>query len=428
MLVKRSIRIAVAALATLAMVAGCGNGDEGSSPDGGGAGGGDVDLTVWMVTQEPTQKEAITTVIDGFEAANPGITITLEERSIDAHKDALRQVAGTSAAPDIYWYWGGPGLGGELIDVGMSLELSDYYEQYGWDDRFSDAALSSIIQYGGYQGVPWAIQGEALYYNTTLFDQAGITEVPSTYDELVEAADALVAAGITPIEFGGTVNWHVMRLLDSLIETFCGAELADELNTTQVSWDGQECVTEAFTELKTWGDEYLNSGYMAISNDESSQLFYTGDAAMALEGTWFDANIVENGMDPEEVGIFVFPTGTGRLYGFGENFYISAQTEHPDEAAAFLDHGTSAEVQEQVVGAWGALSVNSGVSPKTDNPLHGLWPEIFESATGMYMNNDQNLSLDATTEFWRIQNSVLIGDIAPEDAGATFQSFLDANG
>ncbi|WP_024287360.1 extracellular solute-binding protein [Cellulomonas sp. KRMCY2] len=423
----RQSAVAAAAAAALVALAGCsgsGSGDGGTTD---GEGGESVDLKVWMPTQEDAQTEAIATVIADFEAANPGITITLEERSVDAHKEALRQVVGTDAGPDVYWYWEGPGLGGELVDVGMSLDLTDYYAQYGWEDRFTEAGLAGITQYGGFHGIPWTMQGEAIYYNKALFEQAGITEPPASYEDLVAAADALVAAGTTPIQFGGTVNWHVMRLLDALIETTCGSDTADALNTTQTGWDTEECVTEAFTELKTWGEKYINEGFMGISNDDSSQLFYTGDAAMAFEGTWFDSNAVENGMDPENVGIFTFPTDTGRLYGFGEGFYINAESAHPDEAAMFLDSATSTATQEKVVGVWVAMSVNNEVAPKTDNPLHELWVPVFSGATGLYINNDQNLALDQTTEYWRIQNSVLTGDIAPQDAGAAFQAFIDAS-
>jgi raffinose/stachyose/melibiose transport system substrate-binding protein len=411
---------ALAALATLTACSGGGGGDEGDAS-------GQTELTVWLLTLQDSQQAALDGWVSGFEDANPDVKVNVEYRATDAHKEALRQVAGTDAGPDIYFYWEGPGLGGELVDAGSSLDLTDYYAQYGWEDRFSSAAMAGITQYGGFHGVPWTLQGEALYYNKTLFEQAGITEEPATYDDLVAAADKLVASGVTPIQFGGTVNWHVMRLLDSLIETFCGPETADQLNTEQTGWDSEQCVTEAFTELATWGEQYINEGFMGINNDDSSQLFYTGEAAMALEGTWFDAMTTDNGMDAENVGIFPFPTGTGRLYGFGEALYVSSSSAHPDEAAAFLDYVSSTPAQEESGGAFAAISVNKDVTPAADNPLHALWPPIFGDATGMYINNDQNLSLDQTTEYWRIQNSVLTGDIAPEDAGSEFQAFIDAN-
>ncbi|WP_235915527.1 ABC transporter substrate-binding protein [Puerhibacterium puerhi] len=421
MLKKTKWSVAVATLASVGLVSACSGGNEAA----GGEAGGEV--TVWMTTQEDTQKAAWDELVSTFEEQNPDITIKTEARAIDAHKDALRQVAGTNSGPDIYWYWEGAGLGGELVDVGMSKDLTEYYEQYGWDDRFTSAALSSVTQYGGYHGVPWTQQAQAIFYNKKLFEQAGITELPTTYDDLVKTAETLKGAGITPMEFGGTVNWHVMRLLDSLIETKCGADKADELNTGDGDWGTEPCVTEAFTELKTWADNYLNEGFMAISNDDSSQLFFTGEAAMTIEGTWFESNAIDGGMSPEDIGIFAFPTGTERLYGFGEGFYINAESDQPDEAAKFLDFITSTEGQEIAGNAWAALSVNKDVKPSGDSVLAPTWNELFANAEGIYTNNDQNFSTAETTEYWRVQNSVLTGDLAPADAGAEFQAFRDAN-
>ncbi|WP_286308305.1 ABC transporter substrate-binding protein [Agromyces mangrovi Wang et al. 2018] len=406
--------------AAVMVLAGCTAG--GSDDDG------STELTVWLPTQEETQATAMDGLISAFEEANPGITVSVEERAVDPHKEALRQAAGTGTGPDLYWYWEGSGLGGELVDVGVSLDLTDYYAEYGWEDRFTPASLGGITQYGGFHGVPWTQQGEGLYYSKSLFAEAGIDTPPTTYDELVEAADALVDAGVVPMSLGGTVNWHVMRLLDALIETKCGADVADELNTGDGDWGAEPCVTEAFTELKTWGDQYLSDGFMGISNDDASQLFYTGESAMQFEGTWFNANVVENGMDAEDIGIIMFPTGTDRLYGFGEAYYISAESEHPDEAALFLDFITSTEGQEIAGSAWAALSVNAEVPVSTENPLNEVWAGLFNEAAGIYTNNDQNFSTAETTEYWRIQNSVITGDIDPADAGAEFQAYRDANG
>lgn len=421
---KTVLATAVAGAAALALAA-CSGGSGGEQ--GGGGDPDSADLTVWVLTMDGTQGETFDGFVAAFEDANPGITVTVENRSTDGHKDALRQAAGTTAVPDIYWYWEGSGLGGELVDVGMSHDLTDYFAEYGWEDRFTSAAMAGITQYGGYHGVPFTQQAEGMYYNRTLFEQAGITAEPTTYEELVDAAEKLDAAGITPLEFGGTVNWHVMRLLDSLIETFCGVETADALNTGDGDWGSEACVTQAFTELKTWGDSYLNEGYMAMNNDDSSMLFYSGDAAMALEGTWFNSQVVDNGMDPADIGIFPFPTGTDRLYGFGEAFYISAESPNKDAAAKFLDFITNTENQQASAGVWGAVSVNREVQPDQSNPLNQTWADLQAGSAGIYANNDQNFSTAETTEYWRIQNSVLTGSIDPADAGAEFQAWRDAN-
>jgi raffinose/stachyose/melibiose transport system substrate-binding protein len=422
-LYKKKALTAGAAVGALALgLSACGGGGSSSSGDG-----GDTTVTVWQLTLEEAQKAAWEDLVAGFEEANPGITIQTEERATDPHKDALRQAAGTDAGPDIYRYWGGPGLGGELVDVGLSADLTEYYEEYGWADQLSPAALANATQYGGHHGVPMMQLTEAVFYNKTLFEQAGITDVPSTYDELVAAAEQLKDAGITPMTFGGTVNWHVMRLLDSIIETTCGAEKADELNTGDGNWAEEACVTEAFTELEKWGNDYLPQGFMGISNDDAAQLFYSGQAAMTIEGDWFGPMTIDGGMAEEEVGLFTFPTGTGRTYGFGELLYVTPNAEDPDAAAKFLDYLLSEEGQGKLGTAFSSRSVNPNVAPPADAPFSDAWSEIINASTGLYVNNDQNLSTQATSEYWRIQNSVLTGSIDPADAGAEFQKWREAN-
>lgn len=393
----------------------------------GGAGDDENTITVWTVTQEETQSTAMADLIEQFEAENEGVKVVIEERATDEMKNAMRQTAGTDAGPDVYRYWEGYGLGGELVEADVSLDLTDYYEEYGWEERFTPAAMAGITQYDGFHGVPMIQAVEALYYNKTLFEEAGIADLPTTYDELVEVAQQLKDADITPIEFGGTVNWHVMRLLDSLIETNCGAESGDELNTGDGDWSTEPCVTEAFTELKKWGDNYLNEGFMGISNDDSSQLFFSGQAAMALEGSWLNTQVVDNGMDPAEVGIMPFPTETGRLYGFGEALYISKASDKADLAAKFIDFFTSDEAQTSVNSAWSPISPNVNVDPPASDTLAPYWVDMLADSTGLYVNNDQNFSTAVTGEYTRIQNAVLTGDIDPADAGAAFQAFRDAN-
>ena len=78
--------------------------------------------------------------------------------------------------------------------------------------------------------MPYTFHGEALYYNKALFAKAGIASEPKTYDEFVADAAKLAAAGIPAFTFGGTVNWHVMRLMDVILETECGAEKHDALD------------------------------------------------------------------------------------------------------------------------------------------------------------------------------------------------------
>ena len=58
-------------------------------------------------------------------------------------------------------------------------------------------------------GIPWV-------YNKTLMAQAGITEPPATWDEVIAACEALRAKDITPFAFGNDYYWTTQLMAQSL--------------------------------------------------------------------------------------------------------------------------------------------------------------------------------------------------------------------
>jgi raffinose/stachyose/melibiose transport system substrate-binding protein len=66
------------------------------------------EIKFWTLSfDNPAVTKAYETIIKDFEAANPGVTIKLENRGTDEHKSALRVAAGSDQAPDIYFMWPG---------------------------------------------------------------------------------------------------------------------------------------------------------------------------------------------------------------------------------------------------------------------------------------------------------------------------------
>jgi raffinose/stachyose/melibiose transport system substrate-binding protein len=367
-------------------------------------------------------------IVSDFEKANPGITIKIEQRSTDEHKAALRVAAGSDQAPDIFFSWGGLGLGGEFVKSGLAADMTQYYDQYKWKDELLPAVVSFATQYpGGTYGIPLDFHGETLYYNKALFQKAGITSAPTTWAELDADADKLVASGVAPIAFGGTVNWHVMRLLDAILETECGAATHDQLMAMKADWSKEDCATKAFQEFHTWTSKYLLKPFMGIDNNQSTNLFFQGRAAMVLEGDWFIGQIISAGQKTDDYGTFQIPTGTGRLYGFGELSYISTKSKNPDAAAKFLDYLASTPVQQAHLGMFGATSVNKNVKYDNIDALTKQVQDIFNSSKGLYVNGDQAFPLTETTEYWRIMNDVASDNLDPAQAAGQMQKFIAAH-
>ena len=286
----------------------------------------------------------------------------------------------------------------------------------------SPPALSFSKQYpGGRFGVPYTFRGEGIYYNKALFAKAGITSLPNTYDELVADADKLAAAGIPAMTFGGTVNWHLMRLMDEILEVQCGPEKHDALMAMKVSWADEPCATKSFEELHKWTSKYILKPFMGIDNNQSFNLFLAGRAAMMLEGNWLVGQL-RNANKLADYGLFPFP-GTTRLYGFGEYNYISTKSKNPDVAAKFLDYLESTPVQQANLAVFGG-SVNKNVKSDSKEPLDLEWAKIFGQFKDVFVNGDQAFPLDVTTEYWRVINEVASDHLDPKAAAGELQKFI----
>jgi raffinose/stachyose/melibiose transport system substrate-binding protein len=384
-----------------------------------------VEVKFWTLNfAQESGVRAFQSIIKDFEAANPGITIVMENRGTDEHKAALRVAGGSDQAPDIYFMWAGLGLGGETVKSKLAAPMDKYYAQYKWDDRFLPTALSFSKAYpGGRFGVPYTFHGEAIYYNKALFKKAGIDAEPKTYAELVAAGDKLAKAGIPPFTFGGTVNWHLMRLMDVILEAQCGIQKHDALMDMKVDWSKEPCAAKSFEEMHAWTSKRMLKPFMGIDQSQSFNLFIADRAAMMLEGDWLVGQLVD-AKKTQDYAVFPFPTGTNRLYGFAEYNYLSSKSKNADAAAKFLDYLGSTPVQQAHLGEFGSISVNKEVKYANVLPLNQAWIKIFNSLSGTFVNGDQAFPLDVTTEYWRIINDVASDKLAPAQAAADLQKFI----
>jgi len=383
------------------------------------------ELLFWNRAMGAREEKALRTVIQQFEAANPGVTVKLEIRSVDEHKSALRIATASKAGPDIYYMWAGLGLGGEFVKSGLSAPLDDFYKKYNWDARLRPVAAQYTSLYPpGRHGVPYTVNGEVLYYNKALFKKAGIDTPPQTYADLLGAAEKLKKAGIPAFTFGGSVNWHVMRLMDAVLEAKCGAQTHDALKAMTVKWSDSPCANDAFKDFQKWISDYTLKPFMSYDQVQSRKLFFADRAAMMLEGDWMVAQLRAEAKDPTAFAIFPFPTGTNRLYGFGTNLIINPNGKK-DLAARFIDFYTSDKVQQENLGNFGALGINRNVAYKDADELDKAWLDIFAKYNATFVNGDQGFPLDVTTEYFRVINAVASDTLEPTKAAATLQTFID---
>nr|WP_208402627.1 extracellular solute-binding protein [Lysinibacter cavernae] len=180
--------VATAAVTTL-VLSGCGFGG-GSDNSSGDSGSSATTLNLLVPTYSDSTKGLWEDVISGFEAKNKDITVKLQVESWDNINDVVKTKVQGNAAPDILNIDAFAGFAAD----DLLYKASDVVSKETLDDFQPSFAKNASID-GTQYGLPMIASARAMFYNKDLMTQAGVAEVPTTWDELLEASKKVQALG-----------------------------------------------------------------------------------------------------------------------------------------------------------------------------------------------------------------------------------------
>jgi raffinose/stachyose/melibiose transport system substrate-binding protein len=390
-----------------------------------------VELRVWDQFTNPAESDNADAIYAAFTEQNPNVTITREAFSTDQIRDVVNTAISSGTGPDLIFYDAGPGYAGVLADANLLLPLDDYAAQYGWDERIAAPAAEATTNDGVFLGMPLQTDLIGMYYNQTLLEQEGMT-IPETLDDLVAFCGEATEKGYIPIAFADAEGYEAFWQFSMTANQTVGPEGIRALLNNEGSWDSPEIVAaiEAFfVTLRDAG--CLPEDSVAIPYDDGNSLFYNGEALLNLTGSWLVAEI-EEFMPDYEVGFVPFPEiegGVGRVWisGVGSAWYISAATQHPDEAAAFVDYLFSQEALEKWIGASRYfVPVDADLTNIDVSPLSSQIIETLQTAGDEGVQFGYNVDVLAPPEFNEAMSSgfqaMLVGDKTAEQQAADQQA------
>ncbi len=143
-------------------------------------------VTVEIPQYSDATKPFFENAAKAFMQDHPDIKVVIQESTWDNLHQVLVTDIAAKKAPDISIV--GTRWLPEYIssDVAMPLDLPSSFT-----DRFIPAFLQPSSIQGQLYGLPWAASDRALIYNKDLFDQAGISKPPTSWDELKADADKI---------------------------------------------------------------------------------------------------------------------------------------------------------------------------------------------------------------------------------------------
>jgi arabinogalactan oligomer/maltooligosaccharide transport system substrate-binding protein len=354
---RRLTGIAGSVVLALSLAA-CGGGDgedTGSDSENSPAPSEDLSAELtWWDTSDPTNEgPAFKELIDQFNEQYPNVTINYQSVPFGEAQNKFKTAAESgSGAPDI--------LRAEVAWVPEFASLGYLYALDGTAllddaDDFLDTPMSSNMFDGQTYGVPQVTDTLALLYNKQLFEEAGIDEAPTTWDEVTEAAQKLQsetdADGLS-INSGG---YFTLPFIYGEGGDIVDAEAQEITVNDEASVAGiqtaQDMVTDGTAVKPVANDPY---GTMMT-------LFKEGKVGMIINGPWEVRNISD---DPnfggfENLGVAPVPAGSeqaGAPVG-GHNYVIWSGMDEAkaDAAIAFVDFMSSAESQAFISDQLGLL-------------------------------------------------------------------------
>lgn len=338
---------------------------------------GPITLTVW--DQESGQVSKVWDQLNQeFEAKYPNVTINRVSSNFSELKALLRLAIQSPNGPDVAEVnQGWPDMG-TLVKAGLLLPLDGYADAYGWRDRVSENVLSVSSwtpdgkQFGTGNLFGYTTMGElvGVYYNKTIMSQLGLT-VPTTFAEFEQDLATAKAAGQVPIQFANNDAWpgiHEFSIVqDQIASVSYLTDLIFGLQRDQLSFDTPENV-QAATILQDWANEgYFTPGFGGSSYDDSIPKFVNGEGLFMITGNWIVANL---GADDRDFGFFPMPpqnagdppVSTG---GAGYPLSISAGSDNPDAAAAYIDWMNNDHASDLLVPT-GELPLRKGAEPSVE--------------------------------------------------------------
>ncbi|WP_157801004.1 ABC transporter substrate-binding protein [Bacillus solitudinis] len=214
-----------------------------------------------------------------------------------------------------------------FAEAGVFADITDEIQEWGEIDLYYDGPVASTVLDGKHYGIPNNSNALALFYNKDMFEEAGITNVPTTWEELRETALKLTNSERRGLAISAVKSEEgTFQFLPYLWQS--GADLD--------SFGSEEAIS-AMSLIQ----EMIKEGSMSeniVNWDQQDVLvqFQTGKAAMMVNGPWQLPTLRETSQDINwDVALMPEGQQAASILG-GENWAITATSEHKEEAWEFL--------------------------------------------------------------------------------------------
>lgn len=339
--------------------------------------------------------------IKEFEDKNPGYKVTVVDYGMDQLTQAFTAANLAKEGPDLVAMWAGSttmGFKDYLVDFNPYLTTDA--EKAEFDT--SDITHVGFDKSGANIGLPADTSTLQIYYNKQLLADAGYPDFnPATWDEFLEAAQAVKAKGKNPLVVGDSSGAMSTWVMGEFLGDLWGAEGLKGLATGKTKLDSPEFKQSMEAWMKVYDLGLVNKDFVSMDDGTAIRNFVQGDSAMIIHGSWAVREFQPMG---DNVGIVKIPAITADAPFKNTivsqpvtNVSVTSYSKHKDKAVELAKMLASNEYKEEV----------NKIQYTDENTLNLInqcyaWAQEGNNIIGF----DSIIKSDAANEFYKMASSV----------------------
>jgi multiple sugar transport system substrate-binding protein len=291
----------------------------------------------FMMWGDPAELTVWNQIVSDFEAAKPNIKVSVEVSDWDSYWTKLKTLLAARTPPDMFAIDAPLYL--DYQSKGVLLNLQPYLDaNKGMLDGLYPQTLQAYQTSQGYFGLPRDFQTIVLFYNKTMFDNAGLAypNADWTWDDLRAAAKKLTldtnGDGKTD-QYGFTFDmWDMEPGYSEAIWSYGGDVLNADHTKTLLGDPAARTAWQLLYDM-TFVDKSVPDS--TTSGQYGGDTFLAGVSAMFPMGHWAVPGYADAAINFD---VAPMPKGpAGRFTSVNSaGFVIANGTKHPAEAFEFL--------------------------------------------------------------------------------------------
>lgn len=289
-----------------------------------------ITYAIWDTNQEPGMKK----MASEFEKENPSIKVNVEVTPWDQYWTKLDAAATGASLPDVFWMHSNEAY--RYMSNDILLDLTDSTKK-DIDLKKFPKEIAELYSFNDKQyAIPKDVDTIGLWYNKTLFDEAGVAYPDEnwTWDDLLAAARKLTNPDKGIYGFAAPNNGHEGYW--NFVYQNGGEILNKDRTKSDITNPATKEALQFYADLIT--KEKVSPTADQMAENKPVSFMQSGRLGMGLFGSWMLADFKSNDYMVQNTDVAVLPKGKKRASVYnGLGNAVSATTKNREAAVKFVE-------------------------------------------------------------------------------------------